>query len=152
MATGGKTYSCQDNVTNTAGDSIFAFNSAVGIRPAIFDIIIGSSDSGADNAAEYHLQRMSGTIATGSDIAEVAFDEGDPTSLMTVMAPVTVEASVAGAVVLNLAINQRATFRWVAFPGKFINIGTGTGQYGRLIPNAIGGSAFGVSATVAWTE
>jgi len=86
------------------------------VRTRIYDIIVGSDSSPADQATKFALQR--GTVAgTGSSFTPVALDPADPASLVTFQqGTFTGQTLTANAYTLFFAVNQRATFRWVAAP------------------------------------
>lgn len=86
-------------------------------RGRIYDIIIGSDATPADVATEYNLIR--GTVAgtpTSSPLGR-ALDPGDPAALITAaVGTFSGQTKTASSSLLNIALNQRATFRWVAVP------------------------------------
>ena len=95
------------------------------VRPKWYDFIIGSDASPADVATEFSLARTTAVGTGGTALTEEPLD------------PITVAATGAGTGgtfaaeptygnrLMNLALNQRATFRWVAAPGgEFITVAT----------------------------
>lgn len=110
-------YATSGQDTNTASTSILGITSTSAIRPCIYDILIGSDATPADNAWEFVLQRYT-AAGTATSFTPVALDPGDPASTASSGYAHTVEPTyTASALLLNGAVNQRATFRWVAAPG-----------------------------------
>jgi hypothetical protein len=110
-------YSIDGQDTNTAGTSILGLTSAATIRPRIYDVIVGSDAAPADNAAEYVIQRYT-AAGTATAVTPFALDPADPASLAAAGEAHSVEPTyTSNAILLHFALNQRATFRWVAAPG-----------------------------------
>lgn len=110
-------YSVDGQDTGTAGTSILAVTSAATIRPKIYDVVVGSDAAPADQAAEYVLQRYT-AAGTATAVTPRALDPADPSSLASAGEAHSVEPTyTADVIMLQFALNQRATFRWVAVPG-----------------------------------
>lgn len=118
-------------------------NGGTVVRPKIYDILIGSGATPADQASRFLLQRCTAAGTAGSSFTPVALDSGDPAAQCAVGVGIysgepTLTAS---AFLLNISMNQRATFRWVAFPGGEL-IGPATSGNGMaLVCSAATGSA-----------
>lgn len=98
--------------------SLLGLTSAATIRPRLYDIIMGSTATPADNALEFLLQRYT-AVGTGTGVTPTALDPADPAALASGTAAHSVEPTyTAGAVLLDIAQNQRSTQRWVAAPGS----------------------------------
>lgn len=95
------------------------------IRPAIYDVIVGAPGTPADNAIRYGIQRFT---AAGTTTAKTAapLDTSDVAALAVCGVDATIEPTLTAATILVvIAANQRATFRWVAAPdGELKGIGT----------------------------
>lgn len=123
------------------------------IRPGIYDAIIGSDATPADQASEFVINRTTAAGGGGTALAEVATD------------PLTVAATgactggtftaqptdTASTELLMLGLNQRATFRWVASPGgEFYAIATAANG---LFLRSVGSSATpNCNCHLAWFE
>lgn len=88
------------------------------IRPAVYDFMVGQDGSPpADNAMLWAILRF--TVApTDTAVVPVAMDPGDPAAT----AVAGEDGGTTGTVTANtefidLPINQRASYRWVAAPG-----------------------------------
>lgn len=101
-------------------------------RAKVYDVVIGSEASPADNAFLYLLQRIT-TAGTSTAVTPSPLDPADAASGMTAGQNHTIEPTyTAGLVMLRLPLNQRATFRWVA------------GQGGELVYPATASNGFGI--------
>lgn len=110
-------YATSGQDTNTAATTILGITSTSAIRPMIYDVMIGSDATPADNAWEFVLQRTT-AAGTATSFTPVALDPGDPAATATSGYAHSAEPTyTASALLLNNAVNQRATFRWVAAPG-----------------------------------
>ncbi len=114
-------YSTRGDQNVAAGPtaSILGLESAATIRPAIYDLVFGSSQSPADNAIQWLLQRFTGS-GTGTAVVEMPLDPNDPASLLaTSKSNHTAEPTYTSAeILLDIVANQRSTQRWVAAPGS----------------------------------
>ena len=125
------------------------------VRPAIYDITVGSHATPADNAAEFTLYRftVAPTGAAATVVTPSALDSGDPASLTTAGqgAYATTQPTL-GAALLQWAQNQRATFRWVAAPTSELVSAAGTANGLTLLNPAIGGSAVVYDGVIMFIE
>lgn len=129
-------YSLAGNRTNTAAKTIIELRSTTAIRPAIYDLISGSSATPADAAVEFYLQRTT-TAGTSSAFTPVPLDSGDPAATATSGFNHSAEPTyTASAILLDVAHNQRATFRWVAAPESEIQLPAAANGVGALV-NAV---------------
>ncbi len=90
-------------------------------RGRIYDLLVGSDATPADLAGEFNMIR--GTVSgTGTAVTPRALDPGDPAALLTAKQGTFVtQTKTANSSLLNVGLNQRATFRWVAVPdGEFV--------------------------------
>lgn len=109
-------------------------------RAKIYDWTLGCGAAPADNAFTHIGQRCS-TAGTGAALTPNSLDPAD-TLASTIVAKdtVTVDPTLtAGAFAFRKALNQRATFRWVAAP------------YGELIIPATASNGFMLGLSAAST-
>lgn len=98
-------------------DTCLGLTSASTIRPAVYDIIFGSSATPADNALNWLVQRYT-AAGTNTAVTPQALDPGDPAALASAGEDHTAEPTyTSNAILLNISANQRSTQRWVASPG-----------------------------------
>lgn len=117
-----RSYAITGNATNTQSTTLplVTLISATTVRPKVYDVLMGSDATPADNAAKYAFQRCTTAGTPGSSITPQALDPGDPAALATSGLAVFGGGPTltANAFLLQWAQNQRATFRWVAAPSK----------------------------------
>lgn len=97
--------------------STLVLTGAATIRPRIYDLLIGSTATPADNALQWLLQRHTdpGTVTA---VTPAPLDPADPAALGAGGKNATVEPTYTAAkIMLEIAMNQRSTQRWVAAPG-----------------------------------
>lgn len=120
-------FSTNNSLAGTPQSISTAYKSIIGIaassatqarRGQIYDIMIGADGTPADNAITWDVSRQ--TVAgTGTTAAPVLLNPADAAFLGLSLANYTVEPTVTAASSLfNIAINQRASYRWVAAPGS----------------------------------
>lgn len=112
-------------------------------RAKIYDWTLGSGATPGDNAFIHIAQRQT-SVATGSAKTPNALDPADSlATTIIVLDTVTVDSVglTANAFLFRKALNQRATFRWVAAP------------YGEILLPATAAAAvmFGLSAATTTT-
>jgi len=102
--------------------TLLGITGATSCRTQLNDLIVGSSATPADNALRFTVQRYT-AAGTSTTVTPQALDSADPASTTTAGVNHTVEPTyTTGAVVLDIAMNQRATQRWVATPGREIKV------------------------------
>ena len=86
-------------------------------RVKLYDITFGSETTAADNAI-LHVLNRSTTAPTATAFTALPLDPADAAAVTLVGENATVQGTnTAGAILLSVPLNQRATFRWVAAPG-----------------------------------
>lgn len=86
-------------------------------RLKIYDVMFGSEATPADAAILWTLRRHTAG-GTNTSVTPQPLDPADAATEFDAGENHTIEPTyTAGAIMLNIALNQRATFRWVAAPG-----------------------------------
>lgn len=147
----GRRYSGYGSDTNTASTTQVELRSTTAIRPRIYDLLVSSNATPADNSGEYVLKRST-TIGTSTSFTPVALDPGDPAATATFGVNHSAEPTyTANSDLLHFATNQRATFRWVAAPmGELVLPAAANGV--GLFAVAVGGSAVAMQYTIHFEE
>lgn len=114
------TINSQQNMTSTY-KSLVQVSAATGAttlrRGWVYDIMFGADGTPADNAMNYIVNRNS-TAGTGTSHTPTPLDSGDAACLLTGLVNHTIEPTITDQTgLLQIAINQRASYRWVASPG-----------------------------------
>lgn len=121
------------------------------VRPKIYDLIVGSSSTPADNVGQFKVQRNSTASTGGTAITPAPIDPGDPASLSAAMMAPSMTAPTLGTVLLQWAQNQRATFRWVAAPGKEL-VAPATASNGLTLMNPTRNADWTVDVSIEFEE
>lgn len=112
-------YSGVGDQTSAADDTIIAIESVATARPELYEFLIGSSAAAGDNTFHLHWERWDTTAGTRTNFVPVALDFDEAVALATTAFNHTVEPGyIADSQLYSLAMNQRATYRWVASPGS----------------------------------
>ena len=103
--------------TTATTATIGAVSTTQARRGKLYDIILGSEATPADAALLWSIKRYT-AAGTGTNVTPLALDSADPAFLGQAAENHTIEPTFsAGAHLMQIALNQRATFRWVAAPG-----------------------------------
>ncbi len=87
-------------------------------RFKVFDAIFGSEASPADNPFLWRVARVT-AAGTSTGVTPQPLDPADAATEMDAGENHSIEPTyTAGQILLHVPLNQRATFRWVASPGK----------------------------------
>lgn len=140
------------NASGTATKTMVTVVAASTVRPRVFDLVVGNSVTPADTAGLYAVTRFTaaGTTA-GSAPTPNPLDFGDVAAIATVGWTHSAEPTYAAADLLQIPLNQRATFRYVCSPGyEFVAPATAANGVGlRLVSST---SALVQSGTIFWSE
>lgn len=102
-----------------------------------YDIIFGSQGTVGDNPFLYTVQRCT-AAGTSTAVVPQPLDPADAATEMDAGENHTIEPTYTSAqILLNIGLNQRATFRWVAAPG------------GELVTPATASNGAGVQTTTS---
>lgn len=86
-------------------------------RGKLYDVAWGTNGTPADNNLEVDVSRMTAD-GTGTSATSLPLDPADAAALSTCKVNYTAEPTVtAASAIADLPTNQRASYRWVAFPG-----------------------------------
>ncbi len=92
--------------------------SAGNARGHIYDFVIGSDATPADQASSFEIKRSTAVGTEGSGFTSTKLDPDTAASDCDGGVTHSVEPTLtANSELLQFAMNQRATFRWVAVPG-----------------------------------
>lgn len=105
----------------TTYKTLMALTAATGAttlrRAWIYDVLFGVDGTPADNAMSWKMDRQT-TLGTGSAAVPAPLDTADAAALITATVNHTIEPTVTAATqLIEVGVNQRASYRWVASPG-----------------------------------
>lgn len=120
-------------------------------RVKVFEFVFGSEGSPADVANLWQIQRTS-AAGTSTSVTPQLLDLADAAVVTIAGQNHTVEPTyTAGAVLHTVALNQKATYRWIAAPDcELIIPATANAGIGIKTPTA--GSSVAISALVYFQE
>lgn len=149
----GRNYSVAGNATNTSSSTLplVGISGATSIRPAIYEFQFGGQSSPSDNAAQFLFQRAT-TIGNGTANTPDQLEPSDPASITTATQSYTTGPTLtANAFLYEFALNERATYRWVAGPGSEMRI-PATAANGIMCLNPSVSATWTVDFTLYFTE
>ncbi|KKN54910.1 hypothetical protein LCGC14_0588030 [marine sediment metagenome] len=113
----GERYAAVGTVTpvTSTPDSMLALNGVAAVRGRIYDLGFGSVGTPADNATQWRVARSTTAVAVGAAVTETPLDGAGPASQIIAISDVTTEPGYAD-VFIDIGLNQRASWRWVAAP------------------------------------
>lgn len=105
-------------ITTTYKTAAYVACSATLKRNKLYDILIGTTGTPADNAMQWDVSRTT-AAGTPTTYTPSPLDPADGTASMTAGIICTGEPTVtANSSLFNVGVNQRASYRWVAAPGS----------------------------------
>lgn len=104
------TYKTNVDITSATGATTLR-------RAWVYDVMFGADGTPADNVVVYKIDRQTST-GTRTAATAAPLDVTDAAALITVGVNTTIEPIVTAATqLLEIGVNQRASYRWVAAPG-----------------------------------
>ena len=115
--------------------------------------MIGSDATPADAASKFAWQRTSTSgAASGTAVTGAALDPTDPAALVIYSSTwTTTQPTIVAGAILQVAMNQRATFRWVAVPDGEMITGNTSGA-GIALMSVVASATANYAWSVAWQE
>ena len=136
----------------TADEGQWELQGATTVRGEIYDLLFGHVGVAGDNVIKWEVGRVTTTLSTGTVVAPVNLDDDGVAALSAVDDDLTtIAGEVAASQMLEVVLNQRATFRWVAAPGGEIrNVAVATSGV-MCLPSSAGYTAES-NSTLHWKE
>lgn len=147
----GRNYATTHETPAGTALTILELVASTSTRGFIYDMIISSDATPADIATEFNINR--GTVSgTGTALDEVPLDPANPAALLSGKGGTfTGQTKTANTSMMEVALNQRATFRWVASPGSELIVPATADNWVGLESIASGGTP-NINATLYWNE
>lgn len=144
-------YSISGNDTNTASTTQLGLTSTAAIQPAIYDLLISSSATPASHVGQYQIKRYT-AAGTSTAVTPQALGVNEPAATGIGGVNHSVEPTyTANAILLQVSVNQQATWRWVAAPDGEIYLPS-TAANGAGFFTASTDSAFAIDVTIHYKE
>ncbi len=150
----GKGCSIQYTGAAVAGVALaIAQATATGVRPRIQEFDIGSHATPVDQATMYQLVRTTTAVPTGGSTPNIGYnDSADGVAALTPYAGSTGGATI-GTTLLELGIHMKATYRWVAQPGReWVIPNTQYAGIGIYAPTGNQTAAYNYDLNLLWEE
>lgn len=143
----------QQNMTTTYVGALIGLTGANAAprRIKVYDVLIGTNGTPADNFIEWDISRIT-AASTATSATPNPLDLADATSLTTT----TVNSSTFGTITANsnqfyVGVNQRASYRWVAAPGGEL-VSPATSSAGFQLRARSGGYTGTATGTIHFEE
>lgn len=144
-------YGFSGSITSAATKTVWSVVGTSAVRCSIYDILVSSDATPADNSSEWMAFRCT-AAGTATAVTPTNLDSGDPAATCVCGKNHSAEPTYGSVPLLDFAINQRATFRWVAAPGSELK-GPATAANGvGLQCQGVGGSGVAVISSVLFEE
>lgn len=122
------------------------------VRIKLYDIAVGSSTTPADQTFQFTVGRFTAVGTAASNPTPLPLDPNEAAALSTVGITHSAEPTyTAGGSLLDLSINQRASFRWVAAPGSEL-MAPASANNGLGIVNTLASAALVLRVTGMYEE
>ena len=132
--------------------SITASSTTAVRRIKLYDILIGTNGTPADNYIEWDVSRQTAAGSGGTTATAVPLDSADAAALTVCYIDPTSEPTVtANSSMFYVGVNQRASYRWVAAPGSEI-VGPATNLAGMAGRGRSGGYTGTLTMTFLFQE
>lgn len=144
-------YSAGHQTASGTDLTILALESAAAVRGRIYEFILGSDATPGDQATEFNVLRHTTAGISPTNVVEEKLDGDYVAPSCTVAGGTMTEPVYATGELMNFALNQRATFRWVAAPDRRLVTTVGTAN-GIGIRSIAATGAYNVNCTISWDE
>jgi hypothetical protein len=132
--------------------TILALESGAAAVGLIHQLVIGSDSTPADVATRFDVLRHTAAGVGGTAAVEKPTDpQRGPTSLLNLRGGTMTEPTYEADFLLEIDLNQRATFTWIANPGRELRTTVGAANGIGLRSISSGGTP-NVGTTFGWDE
>ena len=141
----------QVTASATANKAQCGVTGTAAVRPQLWEVEVSSVATPADQATEWYFGRFTAwTAPTSTSQAAVALDDSDP-SPTGVGFKLMTDATMTVIVNVDVAVNLRATYRWIAAPDQYVIAGAATTKGLHVTPTSQT-AAYNVSTTLIYME
>ena len=144
-------YMIEGNRTADAALAVLAINADATLprRAKLFEFGFGSEATPADNAFLWVLDRGTTALGTSTGVTPSPADPADVASVTDAGENHTVNPTI-GARLYSQALNQRASFRWVATPGRELVVAAAANN--SLVARTTTMTAVAIKASMGFDE
>lgn len=119
-------------------------------RGKIYDVLIGTDGTPADNFIEWDISRVT-TNSTATSMTPPPLDQADAVSVTTAAINSSTFGTISVPNIFYVGVNQRASYRWVAAPGGEL-VWPATSSAGFQLRARSGGYTGTVTGTIHFEE
>jgi hypothetical protein len=132
--------------------TILALESSATVVGKVHQLVVGSDSTPADAAARYDVLRHTAAGAAGTAVVEKPTDPQAPAASCNLRGGTMTEPTYEADFLVEIPLNQRATFTWIANPGRELRttVGTANGIGFRCVSISTGTP--NVNCTLCWDE
>lgn len=131
--------------------SVLVLESSTAVVGKLHQVIIGSDSTPADIATRLEVLRHTVAGTAGTAVVEKPVDPQAPAASCNLRGGTMGEPTYEADFLIEVALNQRATFTWIANPGRELRTTVGTAN-GLGLRSISSGGTPNVNATLAWDE
>ena len=131
--------------------TILALESSATVVGRMHQLVIGSDAAPADIATRLDVLRHTTAGAAGTAVTEKPTDPQAPAASCNLRGGTMTEPTYEADFLLEVALNQRATFTWIANPGRELRTTVGTAN-GIGLRSVSSGATPNQNATFGWDE
>lgn len=131
--------------------TILALESTASVVGAIHQIVLGSDATPADIATRFDVARTTAAGTGGTAVSEEPTDPQSPAASVNLRGGTMTEPTYAANFLLEIPLNQRATFTWIANPGRELRLTVGAAN-GIGLRSISSGATPNINATIGWNE
>lgn len=131
--------------------TVLALESSAAVVGSIHQLVIGSDATPADIATRFDVIRHTAAGASGTAVVELPTDPQAAAASCNLRGGTMTEPTYAADFLLEIALNQRATFTWIANPGREFRTTVGTANGIGLRSISSGGTP-NINASFGWNE
>jgi hypothetical protein len=147
-------YVANSNKTNTVSSTAPMWNllGSATRRLHVYEIIVASDATPGDQASKFALMRTTARGTQSTTIAPNALNPESPASIANLDTAWSVDPTITAlSQLLQFALNQRATFRWVAVPGSEIIV-PATANAGLALVSVVSTGPVNFAFSIFWKE
>lgn len=109
----------QQNMTTTYVGALLGMNSSSSVprRGKVYDLLIGTNGTPADNFIEWDISRVTTSSTATVVTSPPPLDPADAAATTLVTVNSSTQGTISVPNLFYVGVNQRASYRWVASPG-----------------------------------
>lgn len=131
--------------------TILALESSAAVVGKVHQIVIGSDSTPADIATRINVLRHTAAGTGGTAVLEKPTDPQMPAASCNLRGGTMTEPTYEADFLEEFPLNQRATFTWIANPGRELRTLVGTAN-GIGVRSVSSGGTPNINCTLAWDE